>query len=48
MSPRTVIPTLHAAIPAGTITLLCAVFTDAGDARPTTIPKEVLEIAQQC
>lgn len=48
MYPRTVIPTLHAAIPAGTTTLICAVFTDAADACPTSIPKEVLEIAQQC
>lgn len=48
MHPRTVIPTLHAAIPAGTTTLICAVFTDAGDECPTEIPEEVLKIAQQC
>lgn len=48
MYPRTVIPTLHAAIPAGTTTLICAVFTDAGDACPDEIPEEVLKIAQQC
>ena len=47
MSPRTVIPTLHAAIPAGTTTLVCAVFADAGDAVPNEIPEEVLNIAQQ-
>ena len=48
MSPRTVIPTLHAAIPAGTTTLVCAVFADAGDASPATIPEEVMNIAQSC
>lgn len=48
MSPRTVLPMLHAHLPAGTTTLICAVFTDAGDDCPTTIPKEVLDIAQSC
>lgn len=48
MSPRTVLPMLHAHLAAGTTTLICCVFTDAGDACPTTIPKEVLEIAQSC
>ncbi len=48
MSPRTLIPTLHAALEAGTTTLVCAVFTDAGDACPHTIPEEVLSIAQSC
>lgn len=48
MHPRTVIPTLHADIPAGTTTLVCAVFTDAGDECPAAIPEEVLKIAQQC
>lgn len=48
MYPRTVLPTLHARIPAGKTTLICAVFTDAGDACPTLIPKEVLDIAQSC
>ena len=47
MSPRTVIPTLHAAIPAGSTTLVCAVWCDAGDAVPNEIPEEVLSIAQQ-
>ncbi len=48
MSSRTVIPTLHATIPAGTTTLVCAVFADAGDASPATIPEEVMNIAQSC
>ncbi len=48
MYPRTVLPTLRASLPAGETTLICAVFTDAGDACPTLIPKEVLEIAQSC
>ena len=48
MAPRTVIPTLHACIPAGVTTLKCAVFVDAGDAAPTEIPEEVLKIAQSC
>ena len=46
MASRTMIPTLHAVIPAGTTTLVCAVFTDAGDVLPTNIPEEVLNIAQ--
>ena len=48
MHSRTVIPTLHATIPAGTTTLVCAVFADAGDAAPEGIPEEVLRIAQSC
>ncbi|MBR4082512.1 MAG: hypothetical protein IKK21_12075, partial [Clostridia bacterium] len=48
MSPRTVIPTLHAVIPAGTTTLVCAVFADALDAAPAAIPEEVMKIAQSC
>lgn len=47
MAPRTLIPTLHTRLPAGTTTLICAVFTDAGDAVPNEIPEEVLNIAQQ-
>ena len=47
MSPRTVIPTLHASLPAGTTTLVCAVWCDAGDLIPNEIPEEVLNIAQQ-
>jgi len=38
----------HASIPAGTTTLVCAVFADAGDAAPAAIPEEVLNIAQSC
>lgn len=48
MCSRTVIPTLHASIPAGTTTLVCAVFADAGDAAPAAIPEEVMNIAQSC
>lgn len=48
MASRTVIPSLHATIPAGTTTLVCAVFTDAEDMLPHSIPEEVLNIAQQC
>ena len=48
MSPRTVIPTLHAEIPAGTTTLVCAVFADAGDAAPVEIPDEVLSVVKAC
>ncbi len=47
MAPRTLIPTLLTRLPAGTTTLICAVFTDAGDAVPNEIPEEVLNIAQQ-
>ena len=46
MASRTVIPTLHAAIPEGTTTLVCAVFADALDAAPAAIPEEVMSIAQ--
>jgi len=46
MASRTLIPTLHTTIPAGTTTLVCAVWTDAGDAVPHEIPEEVLNIAQ--
>jgi len=48
MHSRTVIPTLHAALPAGTTTLVCAVFVDAQDAAPSAIPEEVMNIAQSC
>ncbi|MBE5815537.1 MAG: DUF2264 domain-containing protein [Clostridiales bacterium] len=48
MAPRTMIPTLHAALPAGTTTLVCAVYAAAGDELPHTIPEEVLNIAQSC
>ena len=45
MYPRCVLPTLRACLPPGEHTLLCAVFSDAGDACPLTIPKEVEAIA---
>ncbi|MBR3764226.1 MAG: DUF2264 domain-containing protein [Clostridia bacterium] len=48
MCSRTVLPTLHADIPAGTTTLVCAVFADAGDAAPAAIPEEVKLVAQSC
>ncbi len=48
MASRTVIPTLHAAIPEGTTTLVCAVFADADDKLPQAIPEEVLSVAQSC
>ena len=48
LSSRTVLPTLHASIPAGTTTLICAVFADAGDAAPDEIPEEVMNIAKSC
>ena len=44
--PRTVLPTLHAALAPGEHTLLCAVFADSGDNLPDHIPQEVLDIAQ--
>ena len=46
MYPRTVLPTLRAELPAGETTLLCAVFADAGDQMPTTIPEEVKRLAE--
>lgn len=46
MFPRTVIPTLHARIQPGETVLLCAVWTDAGDQCPDTLPEEVFSDAQ--
>ncbi len=46
MAPRCVLPTLRAAIPAGTTTLLCAVWTDAGSTMPDAIPEEVKRCAE--
>ena len=43
--PRTVLPTLRARLAPGEHTLLCAVFTDAGDCCPTAIPQEVKDLA---
>ena len=46
MEPRCVLPTLHGRIPPGEHTLLCAVFTDAGDHLPEKIPEEVRKLAE--
>ncbi len=46
MVPRTVLPTLRAALPAGETVLLCAVWADAGDDCPDTLPKEVEQLAE--
>ena len=48
MVPRTLIPTLHAAIVPGVTRLACAVWADTRDEAPDSIPEEVLEIAQRC
>ena len=45
MFPRTVLPMLRAELAPGEHTLVCAVFTDAGDAPPDGVPKEVMQIA---
>jgi len=45
MEPRCVLPTLHSRLEPGEHTLLCAVFTDAGDNLPEQLPEEVLKIA---
>ena len=45
MAPRCVLPTLHGRIGPGTHELVCAVFTDAGDCLPETIPEEVRKLA---
>ena len=46
MYPRTVIPTLHAAIAPGETVLVCAVWCSAGNEEPDHIPQEVLHYAQ--
>lgn len=46
MNPRTVLPTLHAAIQPGETTLVCAVFASAEDEAPAAIPLEVLKAAE--
>ena len=48
LCPRTLIPTLHAAIGPGETRLICAVYAADGDEAPESIPEEVLEIAQRC
>ena len=45
MHPRTVLPTLRAAIAPGEATLICAVWADAGDCLPEAVPQEVLDLA---
>ena len=45
MEPRCVLPTLHGRVEPGEQTLLCAVFTDAGDHLPDRIPEEVRKLA---
>ena len=45
MHPRTVLPTLRAALEPGETTLICAVFADTADNPPDSIPPEVLDTA---
>ena len=45
MEPRCVLPTLHSRMEPGEHTLLCAVFTDAGNRLPEKIPEEVRNLA---
>ena len=47
MYPRTVLPMLRASLPAGESTLLCAVFSDAGDCPQREVPEEVLRLAEE-
>ena len=46
MEPRCVLPTLRAVLTPGTHELRCAVFTDAEDRLPDTIPEEVRKLAE--
>ena len=46
MAPRCVLPMLHSRMEPGIHTLLCAVFTDAGDCLPESVPEEVLKLAE--
>ena len=48
MSPRTLIPTLHAQIQPGRTRLVCAVFAAEGGEAPDEMDEEVLKIAKQC
>jgi hypothetical protein len=41
MEPRCVLPMLRGRLEPGESELLCAVYTDAGDRLPETIPEEV-------
>ena len=45
MEPRCVLPMLHSRLEPGMHELLCAVYTDAGDQLPETIPEEVRKLA---
>ena len=45
MYPRTLLPMLRVCLEPGEHTLVCAVFSDAGDACPPDVPKEVLNLA---
>ncbi|MBQ8162701.1 MAG: DUF2264 domain-containing protein [Clostridia bacterium] len=47
MYPRTVLPTLHARLEAGTWTLVCAVYACSLDDMPEKIPEEVRQLAGQ-
>ena len=46
MEPRCVLPMLRGDLEPGEHTLLCAVFTDAGDFLPEEIPEEVRKLAE--
>ena len=46
--PRTLIPTLMAAIQPGETKLVCAVCASEDDRLPDRIPREVMKIAEQC
>lgn len=46
MWPRTLLPMLTAALPAGETVLVCAVFACGGDSCPTTVPEEVRHLAE--
>ncbi len=45
MEPRCVLPTMHSRMEPGEHTLLCAVYTDAGNNLPDRIPEEVINLA---
>ena len=48
MTPRTLLPTLHAAVRPGKTRLVCAVYAAEADEAPAAIPEEVLKIAKRC
>jgi hypothetical protein len=48
MYPRTLIPTLRAALLPGTTRLVCAICATEDETLPDTIPQEVMRLAQQC